>query len=232
MTGLNISSSANVNSFGLLDPIVVHVGENKTVFQIPQNLICVRSTFFAAACSDRWNIESPKVVPLPDDSPAVFSVYLQVLYTNQLVVERTEHDDPCDMTWTRSVQTYVLADKLGDRISMNLIMTEMVRQLRDRTVEVNGAHLGQAVRYAYDHSSTATSPLRRVFVDYTVHFMSTSDLDRLVQKMGAAADFLYDVAMESISHIRESGCQGGRTSFAPKMGKEYHVEVREGRARK
>ncbi|KAK5128534.1 hypothetical protein LTR85_003205 [Meristemomyces frigidus] len=212
--------TANRIKFHCLDLIKVSVGDSSDAIQVPKNLICARSPFFTAACSQRWDTEGRQVTHLPEDTSAVFSIYLQLTHTNGVFVEHDTGTLGLESIFTCLVETYVLADKFGDPQSMNLVMEEIVRQCNAASVAY-GQFLARAIRYAYDHTTDASSPLRRGFVDFTVYVMNCANLDGLLHEMGPAADFLYDVAMASVRWRQEKG--SFLHVFVEKQCAEYHV---------
>lgn len=70
-------------------------------------MVCARSKFFKAACSQRWRESRPdKAVRLPDRDPATFQMYMDALY-GRLVYDKEASSKPL-------IKLYLLGDFLDD----------------------------------------------------------------------------------------------------------------------
>ncbi|KAK3642403.1 hypothetical protein LTR56_010756 [Elasticomyces elasticus] len=133
----------------------VLVGEEKQEFMVHKDLVITRSPFFKAAVAERWNTDPAKGIELPDDKPTVFASYLQCLYLGTVHTEEDEEE---------VYNIYILADKLGDLTSANVVMDFIVKwHTTDNVVPSM-----ESVGYAFQHTA-ATSKLRQVLVAYWVH---------------------------------------------------------------
>ncbi|KAK5679873.1 hypothetical protein LTS10_007821 [Elasticomyces elasticus] len=101
----------------------VFVGEANTEFIVHKDFITLRSTFFKAAAKNQWNTGTTKDIKLPEDDPAVFSGYLQCLYTSEFMVDNDALDNYDDIMHVFSI--YQLADKLGDLKRLTLSSTAL-----------------------------------------------------------------------------------------------------------
>ncbi|KAK4901535.1 hypothetical protein LTR27_001307 [Elasticomyces elasticus] len=137
----------------------VLVGPKKQEFVVHKDVIIPRSGFFKAAVSSRWSAGGDgKSVKLGDEDPLVFAKYLECLYTS------TVHMDDAVSDQREAIELYVLADKLGDLKSANIIIDRIMAWI-DQTEIIPGV---SCVAYALANS-TEKSQLRRLLVDYYVH---------------------------------------------------------------
>ena len=70
--------------------IQVRVGEGKKekIFNVHQSLITSRSKFFECATKENWRQKEGVIeIVLPCDDPAVFRLYLHLIYTNRLATK-------------------------------------------------------------------------------------------------------------------------------------------------
>lgn len=139
------------------DHVIVLVGPKEVKFMAHTEVICARSTFFKAACSNKWN--SSDSVKLPEDDPDVFDCYIRCLYENTTC--RAGNDEK---VFLRSVRSWILADKLGDSRSANLFIDSLIAYSDEAKV----LPTPQCTSFALANTA-ATSPLRRLMVDYRVH---------------------------------------------------------------
>ncbi|KAK5124927.1 hypothetical protein LTR85_001117 [Meristemomyces frigidus] len=160
--------------YNFLETIVVLVGQDKTAFTVHKDIICERSPFFRAACAARWqDSDAERDVKLIDDDPEVFTLYLQCVYRESATVDlaeakvevATKHNvDECpesDAVFAILAEAYILADKLGDTRSCNLIIDEYIScsdQLGCIPTTVD-------IMPVYENTPSG-SPLRALTVDY------------------------------------------------------------------
>lgn len=95
----------------------------------------------------------------------------------------------------------MLADKLQDLVTTNLIMGELIRLAAGTSEIPRHVH----VNHAYS-STTSTSPLRTLVRDYWVYHYP-KDGPSLIKDNDYPKDFLQDVTAEMIR--RELGCRKG-----------------------
>ena len=150
------------------------VGEEKQEFVVHKDLIVSRSPFFEAAAAQRWaSSECTQPIELPVDKPNVFADYLHCLYLGRIKTPEDESDYPSRSAYlVHTLDLYVLADKLGDLTSANIVI--------DHVMALNKAKLWvpplTVARHAFEHTAVG-SPLRRLFVDFYVHNHPLSDDD-------------------------------------------------------
>src|ERR1700712_2937492 len=74
------------------DQISVIVGSNEQLFLVHKDVLCARSKFFRAACSERWMRGRGKKVTLPDVDPSVLQSYPGWVYSGHLDVSSTSSE--------------------------------------------------------------------------------------------------------------------------------------------
>lgn len=136
------------------------------------------------ACDDgksSCTLLSPKVINLPEAKPAAFEVYLQYLYTGDVVAlcEETRHTDAEDKSdESRTdvakaqylvVDTYILAEMLLDIEAKNALIDEFALLIKRGDTLIAVTKINEIFEATPD-----TSPLRRLLVDYAA-FTSSSE---------------------------------------------------------
>ncbi len=62
--------------------VLVGPASHQQEFFVHQSLICGRSEFFSNAMSGHWKETVNREVPLPEDEPDIFALYLKLLYVS------------------------------------------------------------------------------------------------------------------------------------------------------
>lgn len=107
------------------------MGSEKT-FTVYKDLVCAKSKFFIAACSEHWIEGEEKKVKLPNVSPAVFQRYLSRVYSCDLEWVYPDNHEEADV-WklfeeaSMLIDLYILGDSLDSLDDIDL---------RNRTMEV------------------------------------------------------------------------------------------------
>jgi hypothetical protein len=146
-------------------------------FTVHKKIIAARSRFFKAVTAEPWGQYGHRhSIELVDDDPQTFSDYLQCIYRNYApeVTNKTQLDS--------CINICLLADKLADKKTMDLVTDAMRNVDLDRTLFPE-PHQIQGVW----ERSKLSSPLRRLMVDFTV---------LLAGEEGLPADFLAEMPRE------------------------------------
>ncbi|KAM0724244.1 hypothetical protein Q7P37_000126 [Cladosporium fusiforme] len=143
-------------------------------FIVHHDAIVQRSDFFKAARSVQWKTDPLKPVCLEDDDPEVFTTYLNCVYFNKVMLPGSNQpafkkpNENVPKRWDRSfealVATYILADKLLDHVTTDLVSDEV---LRHSTV-TSSIPSAKTVALAYQ-STTENAPLRQLLRDICAH---------------------------------------------------------------
>jgi len=175
--------------------ITVFVGAGEKRFTVHRDVICVKSKFFRAACSDRWLEGQQKIVRLPEaHSTKAFQLYVDWTYTNELNLDRTtlEAGDVVNSL----VQLHLLGDVLDDVKLRN-------KTLRLMTVEVREAKLflnSEQRHFIWRHTAPNSS-IRKWVID---HFASLAD-STMMEKFGSTlpADLVLQTAVMLVArHVK------------------------------
>jgi hypothetical protein len=97
-----------------------------------------------------------------------------------------------DAGYEAMIRLYLLADKLQDLVTANMIMDELI--LFSSGAGGNPKHLAVSLAYS---STTNTSPLRKLLRDYWVHNVP-NDGPELITDNDYPKEFLRDVAAETM----------------------------------
>jgi hypothetical protein len=89
--------------------IKVLIGPEEQIFIIHTDIVCAKSRFLKAACSDRWKEGQEECVRLPDVKPETCQCYVDWVYGGIFVAE-----GPGDSAVNMSARLYVLGDTLDD----------------------------------------------------------------------------------------------------------------------
>lgn len=182
----DIGASLTPRRLRFADTITALVGSGNDAqsFTVYTSSITSRSTFFAAAASERWisSGTTKGAVDLSDDSPLIFDLYLRCLYADKVDLGDVDQYvfaadgleppangipdwwDSRDELLSRIIRLYVLADKLGDCASANLVIDHFVKILFGENWIPGTAHF----HLAFD-KSPETSPLWKLLVDVMVY---------------------------------------------------------------
>lgn len=192
--------------FCFTEEVEVLVGPEKKRFTPHKEIVCARSTFFKAACSERWNDSTGmKPIELPEDDPDTFDTYLYCVYKDEvdvgdlLVARPGEGDGGKRMIARlggRLVTTYLLADKLGDVVTANLVIDKIMK-LRDEEFLLPGGRATAIVSQA-THS---TSPLRRLFIDLYVLVASRAATQYILDREDVTRKFICEILDETNRRI-------------------------------
>ncbi|KAK5107405.1 hypothetical protein LTR62_001309 [Meristemomyces frigidus] len=106
-----------------------------------------------------------QAIKLAEDSAETFGLYLDVLFTNEVVIYDSDAPEQGFITEDHIMlsKACVLADKVGDTITVNLLIDEILHRFR-RGLEF-AARMATAnhIRYVYENTPTG-SRLRGVLV--------------------------------------------------------------------
>jgi hypothetical protein len=173
--------------------VLVGKGLLQKRFTLHNDVFLPRSEFFRAARSAAWkkDAQEPTTLNNDDDTPEVFASYMRCVYLGLV----TPISDDGDLThdWDTSlVGLYVLADKLDDLTTANLVIDRLV-SLSDETDLLLSS---PAVNLVYS-STTSGSPLRALIRDQFVYeagidyFDTEPNMKRIFH-----CDFFRDIAAE------------------------------------
>lgn len=207
----------------------IHVGD-EGCFLVPENRITQRSRFFRDYCLQHTSYgEEMLVVELPDDDRFLFDMYLQVVYQNEVILPLNvkEAEDP---HWSIStmIQTYMLADRLEDLSSCNIIVDSLIDFCSRRELVLVSDDWGLIFNDDYKGSV-----LRRLAVDFCAIATQPDFLKTQVRRMpeDMARDCVQrfaDLRLEILPSLnRDGSSDGGGSIFTTSLAdldrcKHYH----------
>jgi hypothetical protein len=179
------------------DCLVGGAGEQQKRFTLHNDFFIPRSEFFTAARSAAWNKDPLKPTTLDDadDDPEVFANYMRSFYLGNA----SFLPDSEKAGFQPLIKAYVLADKLGDLMTANMVIDRIITYSDEvfRLPSIDEVHLA--------YSSTASgSPLRALFCDHFIHEAGAQYLiDKKLSEIDR--DFFQDIAVRYLSIKRTKG---------------------------
>lgn len=123
------------------------------------DIICEKSKFFRAACSERWSEGQNKIVRLPEQEPSTFQSYLDWVYSGQVTVDKKSiHSTLFDL-----IDLYLLGDFLDD-VKLRNKCTKALTAYSAKHPMNPGP---ECITRLWSHTS-AGCPLRKWSIDNTV----------------------------------------------------------------
>jgi len=168
-----------------------------------ESFLTSRSEFFRRAMNGKWAEADSRAVKLPDDKPETFALYLNFVYTGQLITMRKSAEELAILTEDTFVdyivdefddifRLYVLAEKLQDASAKNAAITAAVEvaQLKSVAKKCTVPSLSTA-NHVYEGTPEG-SPARRFLADMW-GTLSLSCILRILQGQNMHKDFVADL---------------------------------------
>ena len=197
--------------------MTVAVGPEQCEHTVDKDLLCEKSPYFSAATKDCWPVDDEGRIPLPNDDPAVFALYMQWIYRGRIFSRQDMGDtggnrEEIDLL----IEAFVLGEKLQDQECRDAVV--------DCLVDAVDTPDGQDKRWyptpgAIDRAYRGTpegSPLRRLLVDMYFFRGCPEWLDE-----ASNAEFLRDLARAFLQD-RESFATRADHTTAQLAGCSYH----------
>jgi hypothetical protein len=173
----------------------VNVGKQpqQKSFYVQETLLRQHSLFFKKALYRDWKEKVERVVNLPEDESAVFSVYVEFLYSGNLAVvpEGLDPIDAARLEQLRLCKLYVLAEKLQGMGTRNRAIQGLLysaKQIRPGNRAICPSM--DAVKIIYS-GTLPGSMARKLLVDYYTYRGTGS---WVINHKGWPDDFLIDLA--------------------------------------
>jgi hypothetical protein len=93
--------------------ITILVGEDteeEQRFTVHKDMICAKSKFFRAACSERWPTGREIIVRLPAGTPEDFQIYVEWVYTSRINIDIEDIEE----LQAKLTDMYILGDLVDD----------------------------------------------------------------------------------------------------------------------
>lgn len=133
-------------------------------FTVHEDIVKDSSEFVRLALRGDWMEASTRQIPLPDDEPAVFSVYQHWLYNGLIhsVRQGFGFSSASDEEYEILVKAYIFGEKIIDVAFKNSVVDAIVEKLDDFGFNKRLTSL------VFDNTTPA-SPLRRLWLDVYYH---------------------------------------------------------------
>lgn len=171
-----------------------------------------------------------RTIELPDDSPFSFDLYLHCLYKNQVDVGDLDdklpdegQDEAFEQTQLehRTVKAYILADKLRDVISANLLIDYLI----DYYVKENYV-CDENTAALVANNSAAESPLTKLMVDMLAHTNNAVIIEDVCSLEATPKDLICQVLIEKHKILNPKLISGRRfLREQPKCDYHQHDEL-------
>jgi hypothetical protein len=179
------SSCANkLSSYNYSNIILVLAGSEERHFFVHADVICVKSKFFRAACSDRWKEGQEKLIHLPEVELRAFQRYVDWTYGDAIVAEPILKD-----ALYAAIDMYMLGDMLDDVRLRNKATKAFHRHLTIDYV----APATEGICRIWENSPP-NSLLGKLTVDVVVEKLGSDTFEDMVE--GLPAGFVQQVAVK------------------------------------
>ncbi|KAK4501000.1 hypothetical protein PRZ48_006806 [Zasmidium cellare] len=187
-------------------------------YTVHKDVLVKSSGFFQKACDKKWEEGKTKTITLPEANPEFFDIYLQILYTGQVVIADDDDlssipgNDPkayesIDRINFEIVGTYLLADMLLDVPSKNSIVDYFLH-IANIAKKMPPA---EYISHLFE-STLPKSPFRRLLVDLAASKSNPEDFRKVGYKQ--CNEFLVEVSYclmkmaqkKQGSSVEESAC--------------------------
>lgn len=192
--------------------IVVLVGRAEERFTVHKEIICAKSKFFKAACTERWLEGQQKTIRLPEVIPQIFQYYVDWVYTNNISKDGLPGShQPC-------IRMYLLGTYLNDVKFQNKSM-ELIVALNDKLVNT---HPGIGSAQLIWENTTPDSLLRKWFVDNIAQKVSSDFLASEYADMPTEA--IHQLAVK-LKQTIEHGPMAATPRIPQKASDYFEVEI-------
>ncbi|KAI4629163.1 uncharacterized protein J4E87_003424 [Alternaria ethzedia] len=143
---------------------IIEVGPDRMKYHVQKAFLVHHSDYFHKALSGTWKEAEDGVVTLVDVEPAIFNLFVEWLYTQQLPSSRSDYRRVADANFSEDVckiRLYVFAD----RFAVPALRTAMNRQIVGERDVTSGLCWGVTqIAYAFDNLPTS-DPVLDFLVD-------------------------------------------------------------------
>ncbi|KAF3005129.1 hypothetical protein E8E13_010297 [Curvularia kusanoi] len=190
------SYGTKINDYSEYVEVIVGTDDLLKRLIVHKQLLIDRSLYFKKALSGAWVEAQEQKVRLPEDDPATFQVYVNLLYTDQISLSPVDSSKDANLAAQEEfedlIDLYVLAEKLQDVNTKN----KAIAALLGSTFEVRSDGLEylpgiDAIERAYKNT-TSESLLRKLIVDLWTEFGASGGV---VRDEEYPSEFLHDMVI-------------------------------------
>lgn len=202
---------------------VLIVSETQQTFTVAKQFLTKSSGFFRKTCNGDWKENQTKKIELPDTTPKIFSIYLQWLYTGELIVSDDDFPPPSDkdasqrtaiQQYDEIIDVYIFADSILDLDFQNRAMDyALLIDYKTNFTPGTQNHIQMVME-----GTMPGCPLRRYLVDS----LCTSATSHWLIQHGPTmpVEFLTE-AVAAFATIRDTG--GAATDPCSRPKCHYHI---------
>lgn len=178
-----------IQSSSYSDTITILVGKDEQRFTVHKDIICEKSEFFQAACSQRRREEQEMVVRLPDlRAPYVFPVYMDWVYTDDMTLGKMGFLLDGFYVGKELVELYLLGDVLKDVKLRNKALRLLYRHFNvDKTTLTT-----EQCHTVWEHTASDSS-IRKMVVDHIATTMTPASFRECRAEL--PADLALEIAL-------------------------------------
>ena len=185
--------------------VIVGTAEAQRTILVHQGIICDRSEFFKKALTGAWIESQEKKVELPEDDPAIFTLYLERLYTGYIPIAKERRSDDqvlmetsfdAEEEYLTLGKLYVLAEKLVDATTKDNILDAFLARSQE-PADDGSLHFPDPDCVAIVYAGTLENdPARALLVKFYTDEGNKKWLKN--QKDLLSKDFLYDLCVSML----------------------------------
>ncbi|KAL1622851.1 hypothetical protein SLS54_004871 [Diplodia seriata] len=203
--------------------IEVVVGKNQQKYDIHKDILCSCSPFFRKACNGNWKEAREHRVELPEDTPEYFDVYVQWLYSGQLLLKHeVEENDYQVVDWDLFLGVYLLGNKLLDR-KFKEACVDIAFQSFDEERDPDAWHVRANHAGTLYSALPSSDPYRRLYVKFWAYCALSSwfDPEDNADAREAPMEFFRDVAKVTAELCFHCSDYDKLTGYQPKRSEFY-----------
>jgi hypothetical protein len=194
--------------------IRVGIEPNHKDFVAHESFLTARSVIFQHAMNGRWEESKSRVIPLPEDKPETFQLYLHHVYTGKVPVEQLSDHKLGERSWAEFklasrelyvtlLPVYVLAEKLQDVSAKNAVVEAIFNMAMQKSSEGSMAPPPEDCLHLINDATPQDSAMRQLVVD----LWADADIVEIKECIpGMPRDVLQDLLISIKTHQMEEGC--------------------------
>jgi hypothetical protein len=203
--------------------VTIYVGNKPAQFVIHKKLLCDTTDFFLKAFSGSFK-ESEGVLRLPEESPGVFSLFIDWLYRSRIAHTNSGRH------WVNLFNLYIFAEKL----CLNELANRTMDRIRHTYALLSSALVTPALASHVYRKTFTDSPLRIFCIEALAyqfcmldgvaidqHIPSDEHLEQILEQGRDNSDFFLDY----FRYLREY--EGKQLNFPGQKGADFNHEMSE-----
>jgi hypothetical protein len=196
--------------------VVFLVGDTQAPkrFTIHEDFVKDSSEFVRLALRGDWKEASTRQIPLPDDEPAVFSVYQHWLYNGLIhsVQQGLGSVAQSDEEYELLVKAYIFGEKIIDLSFKNSVVDAIIER-------VSEFGFNKRLTCLVFDNTTSASPLRRLWLDIYYHLGNVEWLEPALAGDTISPEFMIEFSRYQMQK-RALSSPGDKLDFS--LGCTYH----------